>query len=741
MWFPPNWQEPPVVPSLGIGWQVSQAGMNIMCGEGEISWEEDTMATSKQTEILLGIDVGGTFTDLILVGKSGRVDLVKVPSDPSNLVDSIMQGVETLARRNLTEVPDLVSGVGRLVHGSTVAANALLERKGARMGFVTTRGFRDTLVMRRMFRENMYDTRAKEPEPLVTRNNIFEVDERVERTGRAIEELRDEQVLTVVEEVKRRRLESVGVCFLFSFRNPVHEKRVEELFKTLLPDVHVSVSHEVCPEIRDYERACTTHLNAYLHPPVHDYLSELNRRLEQTGLSTSMQVMESNGGVSDPDTAARKAVNLLLSGPAGGVIGSAYWGSLTGYPNFISFDMGGTSCDISLIRDGQATLSTPITSTSTHCKFEGWDVLIPFIDIHTIGSGGGSIAWLDKAGGLHVGPRSMGAAPGPACYDKGGDQATVTDADVVLGYIDPDYYLGGRIKLNLRRASSVIKSVATAIGRSVTETADGIFNIVNANMINGIRVVSVERGHDPRRFSLLSFGGAGATHATALMEEMEVDTVVIPSLASGFSAFGLLCADLHRDFVATINTRLSGVDVELLNQSLDRMIGDGVEHFSHNSDQDDIWAHCVADMRYRGQAHDIRVTIPARIKDISQIIERFNQTYYKSYGYLLDEESIQLINLRASVYRTCRKPDVDAITSRSSGPGKATKGKRMAYFSELGSYAETPVLDGEAIDAGTLLCGQAIVELPTTTIVVRPGQTLEVDTFGNFIVTRRGVRK
>ena len=705
-------------------------------GEGRPS----QLTKQRQAQYLVGIDVGGTFTDLILVGGTGSVDLVKVPSDPADLVGSIWNGVKTLADRNGIGRSDLVGNVDRLVHGSTVAANALLERKGAKTGFVTTQGFRDTLVMRRMFRENMYDTRAKEPEPLVMRHNIFELDERVERSGRIVTPMQDSDVLAMADEIKRRGLESIGVCFLFSFRNPVHEQRVKSLLRKSLPDVYVSASCEVCPEIRDYERACTTHLNAYLQPPVDKYLSELDDGFRRAGLSTGLQVMESNGGVSDPETAARKAVNLLLSGPAGGIIGSAYWGGLTGYSNVISFDMGGTSCDISLVRDGLATLSTPITSTSTHCKFEGWDVLIPFIDIHTIGSGGGSIAWLDEGGGLHVGPRSMGADPGPACYGKGGDQATVTDADVVLGYIDPDYYLGGEIKLDSERARGVVDGIAESIGHTVTETADGIFNIVNANMINGIRVVSVERGHDPRDFALLSFGGAGAVHATALIEELEVDSVVIPQLASGFSAFGLLCTDLHRDFVTTINKKLTDMDIKLINSTVAEMVANGLEHFSQLGDRGDTWSEYVADMRYKGQAHDIRVVLPAPVKSLRQIIDSYNEAYNRSYGYLLDEDAIQLINLRVSVFKSCPKPDAKRGKTGKSECGRAVKGQRKVYFSEYRRYVDTRVFDGAALEPGNRLKGPAIVELATTTIVVRPGQTLRMDCFRNFVVGRRGVQ-
>jgi len=696
------------------------------------------MARSTAGRLLVGIDVGGTFTDLILVGGSNVIDLVKVPSDPADLVGSVVSGLKALAERRGMRPDAFIGQLERLVHGSTVAANALLERKGAKIGFVTTEGFRDTLVMRRMFRENMYDTRAREAEPLVLRNDIFEVSERIDRTGKVVTELNESDVARAVTEVERRGLESVGICFLFSFRNPEHERRVKAEFQKRLPHVYVSASCDVCPEIRDYERACTTHLNAYLQPPVARYLSRLDARLKESGLRTGLQVMASNGGVSDAKTATDTAINLLLSGPAGGVIGSAYWGKRTGYPNLISFDMGGTSCDISLIRDSATTLSTPITSTATHCKFEGWDVLIPFIDIHTIGSGGGSVAWLDQGGGLHVGPRSMGAFPGPACYDKGGDEATVTDADVVLGYVDPDYYLGGSIKLNAKRAHDVVAKVAKAIGHSLVETADGIFHIVNANMINGIRVVSVERGHDPRDFALLSFGGAGAVHATALMEEMGVDKVVIPQLASGFSAYGMLCTDLHRDYVTTINRKLTELDAKVINSAVTKMEAAGRKHFG--SDGGELWYEHLADMRYKGQAHEIRVPLKAPLKDVSAAVRSFNETYRRSYGYLLDEDAIQLINLRVSVYKGCSKPPVRAEKLSSASAQKSLKGTRQAYFSEEGGFVKTRVYDGHALHAGNRLKGPAIVELATTTIVVRPEQTLTVDPYRNYVVARKGVR-
>ncbi len=699
------------------------------------------MARSVSSRLMAGIDVGGTFTDLVLVDEMGRLSIEKVPSTPANLADGVLGAIDNLdAARNSGGL--LLRQLDRLVHGTTVAANCFLERKGARLGFITTMGLRDTLVMRRMFRENMYDTRTPEIVPLVSRINVFEVDERIDKHGKIVREMNEADVNKAIEEIRSRDLEAVGICFIFSFRNPEHELRVKQMLKERLPDVYVSTSFEVCPEIRDYERSCTTHLNAYLQPPCERYLRGLDDELKSRRASTSMQIMQSYGGVTGAQESADKPVNLLLSGPAGGVMASAYWGKRTGHANVISFDMGGTSCDISLIREGAPSLSTPITATATHCKFQGWDVLIPFIDIHTIGSGGGSVAWCDSGGGLHVGPQSVGAVPGPACYDQGGVAASVTDADLVLGYINPDFYLGGRIKLNPEKAREAVGEIGKKVDCTLTQAADGIFRITNASMINGIRVVSLERGNDPRDFVLMSFGGAGPVHATALMDELLIDRVIVPPTAAAFSAFGLLCTDLRHDYVATVLNMLSDVRVGDVKRAFRAMERDGKKDFGRRSrNGGDLWYEYAADMRYQGQAHEIRVPLEASITSVRDIIDSFNLTYHQAYGYLLNESSIQLVNLRVVANvgtekpRISRRKEVVSPVDRSS-----RKGKRVVYFSEKEQYVDTTIYDGHALKPGNKIRGPAVVEMLTTTAVVRPGQTMRVDRFGNLIVARKGVQ-
>ncbi len=698
---------------------------------------------TKQSRYVVGIDVGGTFTDLLSVDGKGRLAVEKVPSRRTEIEQGVLAVLDKAEEALGMEAP-LVRTLGRLVHGSTVAANAFLERKGARMAFITTKGTRDTLVMRRMYREDMYDTRSGEPPPLVTRDNVLEVDERVDHHGQIITPLNEDDVLRAIDHLRERNIEAVGICYLFSFKNPDHELLTRDLVARHLPEVSVCTSFEICPEIRDFERASTTHLNAYLQPPVEQYLRKLDKALENAGASTRLQVMHSYGGVTDAAEAAEKPVNLLLSGPAGGVIGSAYLGKIAGYPNVVSFDMGGTSCDISLIRNATPALSTPINATSTHCKFEGWDVLIPFIDIHTIGSGGGSIAWIDKGGMVHVGPESAGADPGPACYGNGGTEATVTDANVLLGYIDPDYYLGGQIDLDREEAESAVQRLADRLDISRTEAADGIFRIINTNMLNGIRVVSVEKGNDPREFALLSFGGAGACHTTALIEELEIDRVIVPPTAAAFSAFGLLCTDLRRDFVSTIYKPLAGMTASELHSAFRTMEETANTAFRESlTGRSKLGFEYSADMRYLGQGHDIRVPLPNRAGSLTpeKVVGMYNEEYERTYGYLEEEENIQVINLRVVASLATKKPVLERSgSSTKSILKRARKGERAVYFTERGKFVQTRVFDGHCLRPGNQLTGPAIVELETTTIVLRPDQRLRVDPYGNFIAARRGVK-
>ena len=677
----------------------------------------------------LGVDVGGTFTDVVVATPDGGIVARKVATTTADQSLGVLDGLERIAADLETDVGRLLEATDRFVHGSTVAANALLEHRGARSAFITSKGFRDAIVMRRMFRENMYDLVSRPPEPLIPRDRILEVNERVTWTGDVLIPLCDDEVERIVDELACLQVESVGVSLLYAFRNSDHERRLGEAIARRLPECAVSLSSDIAPEIRDYERASTTVVNTFLKPEVERYLRRLDDQLQARGLGQPMQVMQSNGGVMDAVTAGNRAVTTLLSGPAAGVIGSVHLGKAIGEHNLISLDVGGTSCDISVITDGQATSSTYL---STNARFEGWDILTPYIDIRALGAGGGSVAWIDRAGGLHVGPRSAGARPGPACYGLGGEEATVTDAAVVLGYVNPEFFLGGEMRLDPEKATAVVGDIATKLGLDLLTAAWGIFEIVNTRMSEGIRLMTVGTGADPRDFALLCFGGAGPVHGTALMKSLGIERAIVPGLASVFSAFGLLASDSQLDGVLTVYRPLADCDEADFDQGFAKLERDVRGRLTATGvPEAAIRCQRMADIRYLGQTHELRVSLDG---DLSlQTVHRiFETTYFDTYGYLNDVAPLQLVNLRVSAIGAWDRP---SFSIQPSGSGMEPVGMRPAWFPELGGLVETPILREGSLGLGESVPGPVIVELPTTTIVVQPSQRLDVDELGNFIVS------
>jgi N-methylhydantoinase A len=687
--------------------------------------EASPTATPVGTGYLIGIDVGGTFTDVVVADRRGGTSVHKAFTTPGDEADGVFAALEKAAAATALSLGGLLSDTHRLIHGSTVAANALIERKGARTAFVTTRGFRDTLVMRRMFRENMYDLRAPLPESIIAREAIFEVGGRLDRDGAETEPMPDADIDAVVAGLDALGAEAVGISLIFSFRNPDLERRLRDEIRRRLPEVYVAASSDIAPEIRDYERASTTLLCAYLGPKASIYLRALEQRLAASGLPCEVQIMRSDGGVCSVAEAIRRPTDLLLSGPAGGVVAAMASEELQEEPDLISFDMGGTSCDISIVREGRAVSSTYLPR---HSRFEGWDVLTPFLDIHTLGAGGGSIAWSDRAGGLHVGPRSAGSSPGPACYGKGGAEPTVTDADLLLGYLNPDYFLGREFQLDRDAAEQALQRVGGPLGFTAEALAVGIFDIVNAAMADRTRTVLADRGDDPSDFTLLCYGGAGGIHAPAVMKELGIRRVVVPRDAAAFSAAGFLYSDEQRDFVHTVARGLIDADPTAVAAAFDAMRGaaaaDGL---------DDAWGQeYQAEMRYRGQTHDIRINLPDGRGDPEAIRTGFERSYEDIFGYLNDPSFILLMNLRLIATRESEKP-VPASASANGG-GIAPVAERPAHFAELDGWVQTPVYDGLHLGHGHGCTGPAIVELPATTIVVRPGQRLATDPYGNFVI-------
>ena len=677
---------------------------------------------------MVGIDVGGTFTDGVAVDEKGTIYTAKASSTTADPAIGVMNVLSKLANKVGIPLAQFVSNVPRFVYGTTVATNTLLQRKGLDIVLITTRGFRDQLNVRRIWREDGYDLRALPPEPFVPRHRTYEVTERIDHKGNIITPLVEADVISIAEQIKKAGIDSVAVCLLFSILNPAHERKVKELLLREIPDLRVSISSDVCPEIREYERASTVSINAYLAHTVEKQLENFEENLYQMGLEAKLQIMQSSGGVTTTQFIADRPVNIFLSGPAGGVVATSYLGRLVKAEdnnNFLAVDMGGTSFDISLLPEGHIPLST-------NSVVHGWHIIAPTINIQTIGAGGGSIAWVDIGGGLHVGPHSAGAIPGPACYMKGGEDATVTDADLVLGYIDPDYFLGGEIKLSLEKAEEAIGKLADKIGLSVIETAAGIFSIVNENMLGGMRLVTLERGRDPRDYSLFVFGGAAPLHVPYFASELEIKHIIIPRDASVFSALGLVVSEIRFDFVKNINRNSRDISFEELMGEYADLQKQGTDCLEKSLVvPKDRYFVLRADMKFPGEFTEFLVDIPSKIKSVKDVQQAFIDYHQKLYEYA-EEISPDILNIRLSAFGKTRKPRIAKTKLSGENSKGAIKSKRKAYFHKLGKSILTDVYDGHKIVPGNRLSGPAIIELPTTTIVVRPDQTCFMDEFCNF---------
>ncbi|CAA9458462.1 MAG: N-methylhydantoinase A [uncultured Rubrobacteraceae bacterium] len=651
----------------------------------------------------LGVDVGGTFTDLVALSE-GRLVTAKVPSTPRDQSAGVMNAIET------SEVEP--GSVFALAHGMTVATNALLERRGARTALVTTEGFRDVLEIARQNRPSLYDLTMDRPPSLVPRELRFTVKERMGPRGEilALDESSLEEAVSAVEEAE---VEAVAVCLLFAFAHPEHERRVGEALREALPGVHVSLSSEVLPEFREYERFSTTAADAYLSPRLATYLGNLSSKAEEVGTPGPL-IMQSSGGVVRVEDAIADAAGCLLSGPAGGVVGAAYVGSLGGYENLLTFDMGGTSTDVAPIVDGEA-------QTTTETVVAGVPIKLPMVDVHTVSAGGGSIAWADAGGALRVGPHSAGAEPGPAAYGKGGEEPAVTDANLFLGYLANEAELGGEVTLRRELSEEALESLGEEVGLDALEVALGIVRVANAEMARALRVISVERGLDPREFALLAFGGAGGMHACSLAEELGIETVLIPRAGGVLSALGLAISDLRRDYVRPYLTGLAEVDE-----------GEFEERFRdmENTAAEDLEGPEYtrrADLRYQGQSFELTVEAEA----LEKLEERFHAAHEQRYGYRMDDESVDLVNLRLIATVPVEKPEL----SEQPAEGEAKSGYREANFD--GEWQEVPVFDRDEMGESSEVTGPAVVEFKESTCVVRPGWRGAIDGVGTLVLEKR----
>jgi N-methylhydantoinase A len=654
------------------------------------------------SDMRLGVDVGGTFTDLVALG-GGDVRTAKVPSTPQDQSEGVMNSVRA------AEVE--AGSVAAFAHGMTVATNALLERKGAKTAIVTTEGFRDVLEICRQDRPSLYDLTQDRPPSLVPRELRFTVRERMGPDGE-ITPLDEDSLREAVAALKEAGVEAIAVCLLFAFMHPEHERRIGEVLRKELSDVHVSLSSEVLPEFREYERFSTTTADAYLGPKLAAYLKNLANEVEGAGMPTPL-VMQSSGGVTDLEVAARSAAACVLSGPAGGVVGAAYVAEAGGYRDLLTFDMGGTSSDVAAILDGEAL-------TTTEAAIAGVPIKLPMVDVHTVSAGGGSVAWVDAGGALRVGPHSAGAEPGPASYGKGGEEPAVTDANLFLGYLQDGAELGGEVVLDRKLAEKALQRVGDAANMAAQETALGIVQVANTEMVQALRVISVEKGLDPREFALVAFGGAGPLHACSLAEELGMTTVLVPKASGVLSALGLAVSDVRRDYVTPLLATLAGVEQSRLRDAFETMEQTASGHL------DGPEYTRRADLRYAGQSFELTV----EADDLDRLASNFHAVHERRYGYRMDKESVELVNLRLIATVPVERPRLD----EPEPEGDSETGRREANFD--GEWVEVPVLDRNRMGKGSKVEGPAVVEFAESTCVVRPGWRGKIDDVGTLILER-----
>lgn len=681
----------------------------------------------------IGIDVGGTFTDVVLIDDTtGQIHYTKTLTTPDNRAVGVINGLEKILQMAAAKADQ----INYIVHGTTTGTNALIERKGARTGLITTEGFRDVLEIARIERPDagLYDIFVDLPEPLVPRYLRVEASERTGAGGEVVRPLDEDSARRAITYLREQEVEAIAVALIFGFRNPSHERRIRELCHELFPGVSVSLSSEIAPEFREYERTSTTVINAYLQPVIEHYLDslvgELNRRYGQVDL----RIMQASGGSMTIEDAKGRAVNIVNSGPAGGALAAAYVGRLAGDEHIVGVDMGGTSFDIGLIVGGEPR-------TSSEGEFEGYPVKIPMLDVHAIGAGGGSLAWVDRGGALNVGPESAGADPGPACYGRGA-RPTVTDANLVLGRLNPDYFLGGEMKLDVDRARRAIQEhVAEPLGLSVEDAAAGIIRVVNANMVRGISTNTVEKGLDVREFTLLPYGGAGPLHAVDLAQELDMKRVIVPPYPGTLSAVGLLVANTRYDYVATVAVNEETAVASDLEAQFAGLEAQGQAQLrAQHVPQENIRLVRSADLRYEGQSYELNTPVPGdgplTDQTVRQVIDTFHQLHHQVYAYGSVDEKVEFINLRVTAIGLVPQVELARAVAGGGSMPEAVKGGQSVYFSGPG-FVDTPIFDRNKLSSGATISGPALVEEIASTTVIPPGARGQVDEYGSIIIEWR----
>jgi len=687
----------------------------------------------------IGVDVGGTFTDFLLVDEEGKTEIYKLASTPTDPSIGFMAGIEDMARAKGLTLKNFLRDIVTIVHGTTITTNAVLTGNYAKTGLLTTKGHRDWLQTRRGLKPSCYDPKEDPPEPIVPRRLRQVAEERIDCEGKVIIPLKEEDVYAAAAIFKKEKVEAIAVNFLFSFLNSAHEDKAYDILSRELPGIYISLSSKVLPQIRIYERGSTTVFNAAIGPVLRRYAKILVERLAESGFKGVLLIMQSNGGMMSPEVALDFAVNTLMSGPAAGPMAGIFFGNIHGCKDIITVDMGGTSFDACLVRDREPEITTELEVA--HFKMAS-----PSIEIHAIGAGGGSIAWIDPGGIFRVGPQSAGADPGPACYNMGGTEPTTTDGDLVCGYLNPDYFLGGKMKLLPELSKKAInEKIAGRLGISLDEAAYGIYKIINSNMAQGVRLASVNKGYDPRVCLLVTAGGAGPVHACDIAKELEMPLILVPKTSSVFCACGMLISDLRHDFVKVAPMILvpEHTDMDLINSRFKEMreeandvleregIPPEARRFTYN-----------AEIRYEAQFNEIETPIPLNdgrftMDELPLLRKAFNERHDTLYGYALPDFPQELLSLRLTAWGGVEKISFAEAALASGEASDAIKGGREIYYE--GKRLEVPIYAGSKLAYGNKVSGPAIVEEPTTTIFLTPDWQLICDNYDNYIIYRQGV--
>ena len=671
-------------------------------------------------------DIGGTFTDLVYINNEGKVEVAKSHTTPPNFEEGVI---------NVIDKAEIDHGlINTFIHGTTVIINTLTEKKGAKTGLITTKGFRDVLEIARGNRPDLFNIRYEKPTPFVERYLRQEVEERVNYKGEVLQELNLDQVKEIVNYFKKEKVQAIAVAYLHSYVNPSHEKETVQLIRELWPEVAVSASHEITKEWREYERTNTVVLNAYVQPTASTYIENLHDKLTDTNTESKNYIMQSNGGTTTFEQAKETPINMVESGPVAGIYGAAVLGKIIGEDNIIAFDIGGTTAKCSLVENGEVKVSTDYYIEKDD-RNAGYPIKTPVVDIVEIGNGGGSIAWIDEAGALKVGPQSAGAVPGPVAYGQGGLEPTTTDANLLTGRLSAKNF---DYNVDLNHVREAIQSkIADRFEMTPEEAALGIIRIANSNMLNALKLISIRKGHDPQDFTLIAFGGGGSMHAPALAKELGVKRVIVPIASPVFSAWGMLMSDLRHDYVNTFIRRVNSLEIEEIMNQWNKIESDAIVQFKGEGiEKEKVKFHRFADMRYLGQEHTVKVPVPAGDWDsstINEIILTFHHLHEKNYTFKLEDTETEIVNIHITAFGEVEKPEITEII-REGTLENAKIETRDVYFEDPKGWMKTDVYQRDLLPIEKTIQGPAIIEEDAAVTVIYQGQTVKLDRYGNLII-------